>query len=213
MKNAIIAVAGLSAVLAGCAAGGLKYKPIEPAVPLVPNRLMKIWSIEFKDTSGGVTEIGAEVPLPRPFFDIFREGLEKRLRSLRVKSGYAGGTFVGIDLTKVDVRSSDVGVSEVTATISYSVIVYGGLDAVCRQEATAFAVSREGLAEKPAADALEKALAKAVDRLGPVISESCLYNPLPSAPKTAELRVRDPERQQRDIAPSARSAEPSQWTP
>ena len=96
--------------------------------------------------------------------------------------------MVDVELTRADVKAAEGGAPDVTATVSYSIVVYGGLDAVCRQDAAAFAVSREGLSESPAADALEKALAKAVDRLGPAIADSCLYSPGPvvAQPKTAE---------------------------
>lgn len=188
MRHEIIAAAALAAGLAACGGGGMRYRPIEPAEPLARNRLTRIWSIEFRDASGGVVETGASVALNRPFFDIFRDGVARRLKSLKVKQGQTGGTLVGIELTGADVKASDLGAPGVTATVSYAVVVYGGLDAVCRQDATAFAVSREGLAPSPAEDALEKALAKAVDRLGPTIADSCLYTPGPviAQPKTAE---------------------------
>lgn len=193
MRYEVIAAAALAAGLSACGGGGIRYKPIEPAQPLARNRLMRIWSIDYKDSSGGVFETGAAIALKRPFFEVFREGVQRRLRALKVRSGQTGGTMVDVELTRADVKAAEGGAPDVTATVSYSIVVYGGLDAVCRQEATAFAVSREGLSESPAADALEKALAKAVDRLGPAIADSCLYSPGPvvAQPKTAAA-VRPP---------------------
>jgi len=194
MRYEIIAAAALAAGLAACGGGGIRYQPLEPAAPLARNRLMRIWSIDFKDSSGGVLETGASVALKRPFFEIFRDGVQRRLRALKVKPGQAGGTMVEVELTRADVKAAEGGAPDITATVSYAIVVYGGLDAVCRQDAIAFAVSREGLAESPAEDALEKALAKAVDRLGPTIADSCLYSPGPvvAQPRTADTGRRAP---------------------
>jgi len=190
MKRELFAAAALAAILAGCSGADVRYVPIEAAVPLPKERLMQISTIGYKDVSGGLRMEGASVSLKRPFFGIFREAAKGRLDELKVGLAKRGGTTVDLELTKAELRGGDAG--EVTATVTYAVVVRGGLDAVCRQEASAWAVSRAGLSSSPSVDALKKALAKAVDRLGPTILDSCLYAPLAAAPKAAAV-ARDPK--------------------
>lgn len=189
MKHELIAAAALAAVLSACGGADVRYVPMEAVVPLPHERMMRIAAIAFKDVSGGVRSEGASVELKRPFFDVFRDAAKSRLDALKIQLSKRGGTFVDVELTKADIKGGVGGAPDVTATVAYSVVVRGGLDAVCRQDASAWATSRPGLAESPAADALQKALVKAVDRLGPVIADSCLYSSLPLPPKVA---ARDP---------------------
>jgi hypothetical protein len=184
-----IVVAALAVGLSACGGVDVRYTPTEAAVPLPRERMMQIASIGFKDASGGVRTEGASVSLKRPFFDIFREAAKGRLDALKIQLAKRGGTVVDIELTKVDIKGS---AGDVTATVAYAVVVRGGLDAVCRQESSVWAASRTGLAVSPAADALQKALVKAVDRLGATIGDSCLYTPLTPAPVAAPV-VRDPK--------------------
>lgn len=190
MKREFVVAAALAAGLSACGGADVRYAPMEAVVPLPRERMMRIAAIAIKDVSGGVTSEGAAVSLKRPFFDTFREAAKSRLDALKVQLSKRGGTFVDVELTKAEVKSGAGGSPDVIATVSYAVVVRGGLDAVCRQEASAWATSRPGLAESPAADALQKALVKAVDRLGPVIADSCLYSSMPVSPKTA---ARDPK--------------------
>lgn len=174
MKTGLVAAAALAAGLSACAEGEFRYTPLEPAVPLSPLRMTKISSLGFQDSSGGLSEGRTSVELTRPFFDIFREGVERRLRALKVRADDPSGTLVDVQLTKAELRAAP-GSPDVTATVEYSLVVRGGLDAVCRQDVSEWSTSSLVQAEKPAADALSKALAKAVDRLGQAISDSCLY--------------------------------------
>lgn len=188
MKREFIAVTVLASLLSACGGAEVRYAPMKPAVPLPRERLMRIASIGFKDAAGGVRAEGASVSLKRPFFDVFREAAEVRLDALKIQPAKRGGTVVDIELTRADLKGGADGSPDVTAAVAYAVVVRGGLNVVCRQEASSWAVSRPGLAASPAADALQKALVKAVDQLGAVISESCLYA---EAPKT--VAVRDPK--------------------
>lgn len=212
MTREYIFAAALAAVLSGCRGVDMRYAPVEPAVPFARERMMRIAAIGFKDASGGVRVEGASFSLKRPFFDVFRDAAQSRLDALKVQLSKRGGTFLEVELTKAEVKGGAGGSPDVIATVAYSVVARGGLEAVCRQDATAWAVSRTGLAASPAADALQKALVKAVDRLGPTIADSCLYAPL-SAP--AKAAARDPnalaiivgvERYREDL-PSANFAE------
>jgi hypothetical protein len=189
MKSELIVVAALAAGLSACGGADVRYAPMEAVVPLPRERMMRIAAITIKDVSGGVRAEGASLSMKRPFFDVFREAAQSRLDALKVKLSKRGGTFVDVELNRVDIKGGVGGAPDVTATVAYSVVVRGGLDAVCRQDASAWATSRPGLAESPAADALQKALVKAVDRLGPAIADSCLYSSLPVPPKAAP---RDP---------------------
>jgi len=128
--------------------------------------------------------------LEAPVFRDLRESAKSRLDELKVQLSKRGGTVVEIELTKAEVKGGAGG--DVTATVTYSVVVRGGLDAVCRQEASAWAVSRPGLAAAPGADAMQKALNKAVDKLGATIMDSCLYSPVAEAPKSASVAAKDP---------------------
>ena len=212
MTREFIFAAALAAVLSGCRGVDMRYAPVEAAVPFARERMMRIAAIGFKDASGGVRVEGASFSLKRPFFDVFRDAAQSRLDALKVQLSKRGGTFLEVELTKAEVKGGAAGSPDVIATVAYSVVARGGLEAVCRQDATAWAVSRTGLAASPAADALQKALVKAVDRLGPTIADSCLYAPL-SAP--AKAAARDPnalaiivgvERYREDL-PSANFAE------
>lgn len=176
MKRPILFAAALAAGLSACAKGEFRYTPLEPAQPLSSLRMTKISNIGFQDSSGGLSEGRTSVELTRPFFDVFREGVERRLRALKVRANDPGGTLVDVQLTKAELRAAP-GSSDVIATVEYSLVVRGGLDAVCRQDVSEWSASSPTQAEKPAEDALSKALSKAVDRLGPAISDSCLYTP------------------------------------
>jgi hypothetical protein len=188
VNRELIAAAAFAALLAGCAGADVRYVPTEAAVPLPRERMMQIASIGFKDASGGVKAEGASISLKRPFFDTFRDAAKSRLDALKIQLAKRGGTVVDIELTKADIKGGVGGSPDVTATVTYSVVVRGGLDAVCRQEASAWAVSRPGLAASPSADALQKALVKAVDRLGPTIGDSCLYQQAAVETKAAPSR-------------------------
>lgn len=179
MKRLILFAAALAAGLSACVSrNDVRYSPNEDAVPLAYARMMKISSVDYRDVSGGISEVGASVELERPFIEIFREGIERRLRQLKIRHSDPAGTLVDVELTGVEIKSSP-GTGDVTATVAYAVIARGGLDAVCRQEVSSWAVSGPTQASSPAKDALTKALAKAVDRLGPAIEDSCLYTPQP----------------------------------
>lgn len=195
MKNRPLAAVLLAAALAGCSKGGMRYAPNEDAVPLAYGRMMKISSIDYRDSSGGVTELGASVELDRPFFEIFREGVERRLRELKVKHSDPGGTLVDIELLKAELKAG-AGTPDITATVAYAVIARGGLDAVCRQEVSSWAISGPIQSSSPSKDALTKALIKAVDRLGPAISDSCLYTPEPG-----KAVLLNPEELRRPVLP------------
>lgn len=187
MNRELVVAVALAAGLSACGGADVRYAPVEAVVPLPHERMMRISAISFKDASGGVRAEGAAVSLKRPFFDVFREAAQSRLDALKIRLSKRGGTFLDVELNRVDIKAGSGAPGEVTATVAYSVIVRGGLDAVCWRDASAWATSRTGLAESPAADALQKALVKAVDRLGPTIADSCLYTSLPVPPKAAPL--------------------------
>lgn len=204
MKRPTVVAVALAAGLSGCASrNDVRYSPNEDAVPLAYGRMMKISSVAYRDVSGGIAEVGASVELERPFLEIFREGVERRLRQLKVRHSDPGGTLVDVELTGVELKSSP-GTADVTATVAYAVIARGGLDAVCRQEVSSWAISGPTQSSEPAKDALTKALVKAVDRLGPAIEDSCLYTPLPGKPV-----LLNPEALIRPSQPDPPSAPPS----
>lgn len=177
MKTGLVAAAALAAGLTACAKGEFRYTPLERAVPLSAMRMTRISAIDYRDASGGLSEAGASLELQRPFFEVFRDGVRRRLGDLGVGASEPGGTLVDVELTKAELRASP-GSPEVTATVEYAVVARGGLDAVCRQEVSEWSVSGPTQSKTPAEDALQKALAKAVDRLGPAIADSCLYSPI-----------------------------------
>lgn len=192
MKHSFIVAAALVAGLSGCGGVDVRYNPTEAAVPLPRERMMLISKIGYRDVTGGLKTERASVSLKRPFFDVFQESAKKRLDDLKVTLAKRGGTVVDIELTKSEIKGDISGGPDVTATVTYAVVVRGGLDAVCRQEASAWATSRKGLSPTPAADALQKALVKAVDKLGNTIAESCLYSPVATEAKPS-TPARDPK--------------------
>ncbi|MDD5305436.1 MAG: hypothetical protein PHS14_20240, partial [Elusimicrobia bacterium] len=153
MKREFVVAAALVVGLSACGGVDVRYAPMEAAVPLPSERLMRISAIGFKDASGGVRAEGIPLSLKRPFFDVFSGAVKSRLDALKVRLAKRGGTVVEVELTKVGIEAGANGSPDVTATVAYSVVVRGGLDAVCRQDASAWAVSRTGLAASPAADA------------------------------------------------------------
>ena len=192
MKAIVLAVfvAGLTA----CSGVDLRYTPLETPAALSSERFIQIRSIDFKDASGGLMLEGASVSLNRPFYDSFRDAAAARLDSLKIpiSKSKSTGAFVDIELTRASLKRGTGAKADLTATVTYAVVVRNGVEAMCREEASAWASFREGQGSASAVDALQMALSKAVDRLGFTIADSCLYRSASGEPVTAAVR-RDPK--------------------
>jgi hypothetical protein len=79
--------------------------------------------------------------------------------------------------------------ADVAATVTYELVVSSQGRALCRREVTGWVSLSERLASTPAAQALEKALSKSVNNLGPAISASCLFEPAPVTTSTRTVSV------------------------
>lgn len=184
----------LSALLlaAGCVGVDLRYAPSQPAYPLAPERLAPIASVEFADLAGGLREEGTPLVLKRPFVDNFRDAVLAQLSALKVPVGTAGGAAVRVEVTEATLTRGRGFKADLTATVKYRLRVIRDGREACVKDASGWAVVREGFATTPAADAMERGLAKAVDNLGPAIASSCLYPPSAAASAVPAAVPRDP---------------------
>lgn len=198
VRLAILPALALAAALTGCSSVELRYTQAEAPVPLEKGRMMQIASIAYKDVSGGIRGEGAGITLKRPFFDTFKDAAVARLEKLGVKLNPRIGAAVEIQLTQIELKRAKQGLAtDLTATVGYSVFVRGGVDTICRQDSSSWATVREGALPNPAAAVLERAMSKAVDRLGATVAESCLYMPETVAAQQAAaaplFAARDPK--------------------
>lgn len=179
----------LSAVLlaAGCVGVGLRYSPSLPAYPLAPERVAPIASVEFADLAGGLREEGTPLVLKRPFVDDFRDAVLAQLAALKVPVGTAGGAAVRVEVTEATLARGRGFKADLTATVKYRLRVVRDGRESCVKDVSGWAVVREGFATSPAAAAMERGLAKAVDNLGPALASSCLYPPAAAVPGAASV--------------------------
>lgn len=184
MKKLLLLSAALAA---GCGGAQLRYTPAQPSFALAPERSVPIASIRFLDASGGMQSMGTALMLKRRFYDSFREAMQDSLTSLKVTTAAVSGADVEIVLTEARLARGQGLNADLTATVRYVVRARRGGQAACEREGSGWTVLRESLVSSPDAQAVERALAKAADGLGPVLASSCLYAPEPSAaaPPTA----------------------------
>ncbi|MDE2489749.1 MAG: hypothetical protein KGM24_02810 [Elusimicrobia bacterium] len=175
MKRLLPAV--LLAAAAACAPlrADIRYSPSAPVSALAPARLVKVASIEYKDSSRGLESLGTGLLLTRPFFDTFRAAAAGQLATLGVSAAGGDGTAVVLELKKAELKRPEGLISTVSATVAYALRARLPDGASCVQDVTGWASQREGVVSSPAAKALEGALGKALDDLGPAVRDSCLY--------------------------------------
>lgn len=159
---------------AGCGTE-LRYSPAAPAYAFPAGRLAPIAKVDFQDESGGVGYDGDALILKRPFFDTFRDAVAAQLETLKIATGAVGGASVRIVLKKVGLKRGKGVISDLSGSVAYDVEAARPGQPACRREATGWASLREGFVSSPGAQALEEALSKAVDNLGPTLAASCLF--------------------------------------
>jgi hypothetical protein len=160
---------------AGCAGVDLRYAPVEPGYPLAAERVSPIASIEFKDLAGGLQQDGTNLVLKRPFIDAVRDAALARLAAWKVPVGTAGGAALRVEVKESSVKRGRGFNADITAAVKYTVRVSRDGKEVCSTDASGWAVVHEKIGSASAVDAVDGALAKAVDNLGPALASSCLY--------------------------------------
>ncbi len=162
--------AALLLAAAGCA--DVRYSPMSPARELPPARIARI---DVSDASGGLESAGAGVTLKRPFFAAFAEAVNARLAALGARAQGGEGARVEVVLTKARLRRGAGMASQAEGTVVYAVRVSSASAGGCAREIVGRSALREGPFTSTGARALEIALGKAVDALGPALESSCLY--------------------------------------
>ena len=162
--------AALLLAAAGCA--DVRYAPMTPARQLPPARIARI---DVSDASGGLESAGAGVTLRRPFFAAFADAARARLAALGARAQGGEGARVEVVLTKARLRRGAGMASQAEGTVVYAVRVSSVQAGSCAREIVGRSALREGPFTSTSARALEIALGKAVDALGPALESSCLY--------------------------------------
>lgn len=175
----------LAVFAAGCGGAELRYSPAAPPSGFSPQRLEPIASVRFTDASGGMQSMGTALMLKRHFSESFRDAMQASFAALQVSTGAAGGADVEIVLKEARLARGQGVNADLTATVRYVLRAGGGGRPACEREGSGWAVLRESLTSSPDAKAVERALAKAADGLGPLLASSCLYSAPASAASTA----------------------------
>lgn len=165
-----ICAAALLFAAAGCA--DVRYAPMTPARELPPARIARI---DVSDASGGLESAGAGVTLRRSFFAAFAEAVRARLAALGARAQGGAGARVEVVLTKARLRRGAGMASQAEGEVVYAVRVSSAVAGSCAREIVGRSALREGPFTSTGARALEIALGKAVDALGPTLESSCLY--------------------------------------
>jgi hypothetical protein len=174
-KTLLLAVA----LTAGCGGAELRYAPAQPPFALSRERLAPIASVRFTDASGGMQSMGTGLMLKRHFYESFRDAMSVSLSSLDVSTGAASGADLEISLSEARLDRGQGLNADLTATVRYVVRVSRGGKPACEREGSGWTVLRESLVSSPDAKAVEVALTKAADGLGPTLASSCLYAAAP----------------------------------
>lgn len=188
MRRALSVVLAPLLLAAGCARTEVRFAPSSPAYALAPEHLAPVSALVFKDSSGGVRSEGTGVLLKRPFFDAFREAVVAQFGALKVPMTLGTGSEVEVELTRVGLKRGSGFFADLNATVAYALNVRSAGETICRPEVTGWSTVGEGVVSSPAGEALSRALAKAMDDLGPALAASCLYlsrAPAPGAPAAA----------------------------
>ncbi|NNN06079.1 MAG: caspase family protein [Elusimicrobia bacterium] len=173
----------------GCA--DVRYAPMTPARQLPPARIARI---DVSDASGGLESAGAGVTLRRPFFAAFAEAVRARLAALGARAQGGEGARVEVVLTKARLRRGAGMASQAEGEVVYAVRVSSASAGSCAREIVGRSALREGPFTSTGARALEIALGKAVDALGPTLESSCLYGASSAAASAPPVRVREDAR-------------------
>lgn len=185
-----IAAFALAALAAGCGTE-LRYAPATPVYAFPAGRLGPVAKVDFKDESGGVSYDGDALILKRPFFETFQDAVRAQLAALKLPVSAADGATLEIALTKAALKRGRGVRADLSGSVACRVSVRRPGQAECRREASGWSSLREGFASSPGGIALETALSKAVDNLGPTLAASCLFEPDGGA-ATAPALPRDP---------------------
>ncbi len=183
--------AALLLAAAGCA--DVRYAPLTPARELPPARIAEI---SVSDASSGLESAGAGVTLKRPFYAAFREAVDSRLAALGARAQGGAGARVEIVLTKARLRRGVGLSSQAEGEVVYALRVSSAPAGSCAREVVGRAALGEGPFTSTGARALQIALGRAVDALGPTIESSCLY----AAPASSAAAAGAPPARRRDDA-------------
>ena len=167
---------GMSALLAaGCVRTEIRYEPPIPTRADSLERLTPISGLQFKDSSRGVHYEGTALILKRPFYDTFRQAVAAQFAALKVPmTPGAAGPTVEVELTRVDLKRGRGFIAHLTSTVSFIFRINRGGETACRQEVSGWSNLAEGVASSPAPEVLQRALAQAMEKIGPAIASSCL---------------------------------------